>query len=95
MKKIYITLTKRSTTHINIKKLNFQSKFEKKRYSNLNNKLTKIKMPSLSPTMKTGEIEKWLVKEGDKVVIGDLLAEIKSDKAIVSINSNQSKLPIF
>ena len=40
-----------------------------------------LKMPALSPTMEEGTLAKWLVKEGDKVQSGDLLAEIETDKA--------------
>jgi pyruvate dehydrogenase E2 component (dihydrolipoyllysine-residue acetyltransferase) len=40
-----------------------------------------LKMPALSPTMEQGNLTKWLVKEGDKVVAGDILAEIETDKA--------------
>ncbi len=40
-----------------------------------------LKMPALSPTMEEGTLAKWLVKVGDKVVSGDLLAEIETDKA--------------
>lgn len=40
-----------------------------------------LKMPALSPTMEEGTLAKWLVKEGDAVKSGDLLAEIETDKA--------------
>ena len=40
-----------------------------------------LKMPALSPTMEEGTLAKWLVKEGDTVSAGDLLAEIETDKA--------------
>ena len=40
-----------------------------------------IKMPALSPTMEEGTLAKWLVKEGDTVSSGDILAEIETDKA--------------
>ena len=40
-----------------------------------------ILMPALSPTMEEGTLAKWLVKEGDEVSSGDLLAEIETDKA--------------
>ena len=40
-----------------------------------------LKMPALSPTMEEGTLAKWLVKEGDTVVSGDILAEIETDKA--------------
>ena len=40
-----------------------------------------LKMPALSPTMEEGTLAKWLVKEGDAIKSGDLLAEIETDKA--------------
>ena len=40
-----------------------------------------LKMPALSPTMEEGTLARWLVKEGDAVSSGDLLAEIETDKA--------------
>ena len=40
-----------------------------------------ITMPALSPTMEEGTLAKWLVKEGDTVESGDLIAEIETDKA--------------
>src|SRR5690606_37584559 len=40
-----------------------------------------LKMPALSPTMEEGTLAKWLVKEGDEVRSGDILAEIETDKA--------------
>jgi len=40
-----------------------------------------LKMPALSPTMEEGTLSRWLVKEGDKVSSGDILAEIETDKA--------------
>src|ERR1044072_4657905 len=42
---------------------------------------TELKMPALSPTMEEGTLAKWLVKEGDDVKSGDILAEIETDKA--------------
>ena len=47
----------------------------------------KILMPSLSPTMKDGTLQKWLVKKGDKVKAGDILAEIETDKATMEIEA--------
>ena len=47
----------------------------------------KILMPSLSPTMKEGNLEKWLVKVGDNVKAGDILAEIETDKATMEIEA--------
>ncbi|MEJ7927149.1 pyruvate dehydrogenase complex dihydrolipoamide acetyltransferase [Sphingobium sp. AN641] len=46
-----------------------------------------IQMPALSPTMEEGTLAKWLVKEGDKVVSGDLLAEIETDKATMEFEA--------
>ncbi len=46
-----------------------------------------IKMPALSPTMEEGSLAKWLVKEGDKVASGDLLAEIETDKATMEFEA--------
>lgn len=46
-----------------------------------------IKMPALSPTMEEGTLAKWLVKEGDTVKAGDLLAEIETDKATMEFEA--------
>ena len=46
-----------------------------------------IKMPALSPTMEEGTLSKWLVKEGDKIASGDILAEIETDKATMEVES--------
>ena len=46
-----------------------------------------IKMPALSPTMEEGTLSKWLVKEGDSVASGDILAEIETDKATMEVES--------
>ncbi|MDB5717116.1 MAG: branched-chain alpha-keto acid dehydrogenase subunit [Sphingomonas bacterium] len=46
-----------------------------------------LKMPALSPTMEEGTLAKWLVKEGDVVVAGDLLAEIETDKATMEFEA--------
>lgn len=46
-----------------------------------------LKMPALSPTMEEGTLAKWLVKEGDSVSSGDLLAEIETDKATMEFES--------
>ncbi|MXV44254.1 pyruvate dehydrogenase complex dihydrolipoamide acetyltransferase [Saccharibacter sp. 17.LH.SD] len=48
---------------------------------------TDILMPALSPTMKTGTLARWLKKEGDKVLSGDLLAEIETDKATMEFEA--------
>lgn len=48
---------------------------------------TEILMPALSPTMEEGTLAKWLVKEGDVVSAGDLLAEIETDKATMEFEA--------
>ena len=50
---------------------------------------TQILMPALSPTMSEGKLSKWLVKEGDTIKAGDLLAEIETDKAIMEFESSE------
>ena len=47
----------------------------------------KILMPALSPTMTEGSLSKWLVKEGDQIKAGDLLAEIETDKATMEVEA--------
>ena len=46
-----------------------------------------IKMPALSPTMTEGRLSRWLVKEGDEISSGDLLAEIETDKATMEVEA--------
>ena len=48
---------------------------------------TNILMPALSPTMEEGKLAKWLVKEGDVVKSGTLLAEIETDKATMEFEA--------
>jgi pyruvate dehydrogenase E1 component beta subunit len=48
---------------------------------------TEILMPALSPTMEEGTLAKWLVKEGDTVKSGDILAEIETDKATMEFEA--------
>ncbi|NBV60516.1 MAG: biotin/lipoyl-binding protein, partial [Rhodobacteraceae bacterium] len=48
---------------------------------------TEILMPALSPTMEEGTLAKWLVKEGDSVKAGDILAEIETDKATMEFEA--------
>ena len=48
---------------------------------------TEILMPALSPTMEEGKLAKWLVKEGDKVSSGDIIAEIETDKATMEVEA--------
>ena len=46
-----------------------------------------ILMPALSPTMEEGNLVKWLVKEGDTVSAGDVIAEIETDKATMEVEA--------
>ncbi len=46
-----------------------------------------VLMPALSPTMTEGKLAKWLVKEGDKVASGDVIAEIETDKATMEVEA--------
>ena len=48
---------------------------------------TELKMPALSPTMEEGTLAKWLVKVGDKVSSGDIMAEIETDKATMEFEA--------
>ncbi|NJO23427.1 MAG: pyruvate dehydrogenase complex dihydrolipoamide acetyltransferase [Sphingomonadales bacterium] len=48
---------------------------------------TPILMPALSPTMEEGKLAKWLVKEGQKVRAGDIIAEIETDKATMEVEA--------
>src|SRR5256714_9442451 len=48
---------------------------------------TNILMPALSPTMEEGKLSKWLVKEGDTVKSGTILAEIETDKATMEFEA--------
>jgi pyruvate dehydrogenase E2 component (dihydrolipoamide acetyltransferase) len=48
---------------------------------------TPILMPALSPTMEEGKLAKWLVKEGQKVKSGDIIAEIETDKATMEVEA--------
>ncbi|MCJ7421699.1 pyruvate dehydrogenase complex dihydrolipoamide acetyltransferase [Sphingomicrobium astaxanthinifaciens] len=48
---------------------------------------TELKMPALSPTMEEGTLAKWLVKEGDAISSGDILAEIETDKATMEFEA--------
>ena len=48
---------------------------------------TEILMPALSPTMEEGTLAKWLVKEGDTVNSGDIMAEIETDKATMEFEA--------
>ena len=46
-----------------------------------------ITMPALSPTMTEGKLARWLVKEGDEVRSGDVIAEIETDKALMEVEA--------
>ena len=46
-----------------------------------------IKMPALSPTMEEGTLAKWLVKVGDQISSGDIMAEIETDKATMEFEA--------
>ena len=48
---------------------------------------TEILMPALSPTMEEGKLAKWLVKEGQKIKPGDIIAEIETDKATMEVEA--------
>jgi pyruvate dehydrogenase E2 component (dihydrolipoamide acetyltransferase) len=48
-----------------------------------------LTMPALSPTMEKGTLAKWLVKEGDTVKSGDLIAEIETDKATMELEAHE------
>ncbi|GGB12792.1 pyruvate dehydrogenase complex E1 component subunit beta [Allosediminivita pacifica] len=48
---------------------------------------TEILMPALSPTMEEGTLARWLVKEGDEIASGDVLAEIETDKATMDFEA--------
>src|SRR5919109_3118329 len=48
---------------------------------------TQILMPALSPTMEEGKLAKWLVKEGDKIKAGNVIAEIETDKATMEVEA--------
>ncbi|HHS81958.1 MAG TPA: biotin/lipoyl-binding protein, partial [Devosia sp.] len=48
---------------------------------------TAILMPALSPTMEEGTLAKWLVREGDPVSSGDVIAEIETDKATMEVEA--------
>ena len=46
-----------------------------------------LKMPALSPTMEEGTLAKWLKQEGDAIEIGDIIAEIETDKATMEFEA--------
>ena len=47
----------------------------------------KILMPALSPTMTEGSLSKWLVKEGDQINAGQVIAEIETDKVVIEVTA--------
>ncbi|MBW3559619.1 MAG: biotin/lipoyl-binding protein, partial [Proteobacteria bacterium] len=49
--------------------------------------MTDILMPALSPTMEEGTLAKWLVKEGDTLSAGQVIAEIETDKATMEVEA--------
>ena len=49
---------------------------------------TKIRLPALSPTMEQGTLAKWVKKEGDQILEGDLIAEIETDKATMGLEAS-------
>src|SRR5215470_10556779 len=49
--------------------------------------MTQILMPALSPTMEEGNLAKWLVKVGDKIEPGQVIAEIETDKATMEVEA--------
>ena len=49
---------------------------------------TKIRLPALSPTMEQGTLAKWVKKEGDQIMEGDLIAEIETDKATMGLEAS-------
>src|SRR6516225_764593 len=48
---------------------------------------TDILMPALSPTMEEGKLAKWLIKEGQQIKPGDIIAEIETDKATMEVEA--------
>ena len=46
-----------------------------------------VTMPALSPTMTEGKLSRWLVKQGDEVRSGDVIAEIETDKAVMEVEA--------
>lgn len=51
-----------------------------------------ITMPSLSPTMESGTIVKWLKKEGDPIQPGDAIADIQTDKAVMTFETEEESI---
>jgi pyruvate dehydrogenase E2 component (dihydrolipoamide acetyltransferase) len=61
--------------------------YAEKSYAEENAMPTEILMPALSPTMEEGKLAKWLVKEGQQVKAGDIIAEIETDKATMEVEA--------
>ena len=51
--------------------------------------VVELQMPSLSPTMSEGTIVKWQKKEGESINAGDILCEIQTDKAVMSLETEE------
>lgn len=49
--------------------------------------MTQILMPALSPTMEEGNLAKWLIKPGDRIEPGQVIAEIETDKATMEVEA--------
>lgn len=52
--------------------------------------MAEVLMPALSPEMEVGTVSRWLVKPGDRVSPGDVLAEIETDKATIEFVAEQA-----
>lgn len=63
--------------------------FNVKRYYSSLPEHTKVRLPALSPTMEQGTLAKWVKKEGDQIMEGDLIAEIETDKATMGLESSE------
>ncbi len=51
--------------------------------------VAEVKMPALSPTMNEGKIVSWCKKEGDKVIVGDVILEVETDKALMEVEAQE------
>lgn len=54
--------------------------------------MTHILMPALSPTMEEGTLARWLVREGDRISVGDIIAEVETDKATMELEALEDGL---
>jgi pyruvate dehydrogenase E2 component (dihydrolipoamide acetyltransferase) len=59
-------------------------------FSNAAHRTQVLGMPALSPTMTTGNLAKWHVKEGDQIAPGSLLADVETDKAVVAFENQDN-----